>query len=421
MDISKKTEIITENTPQNQGDAALLIPVKKLSRWQRFKLFLIKLQNVNVIELERKFTAVLRISLYCIAAFLFVFFLHFSYKELYSNDFFVKSFDVPEEFEKNGYKSQVIIHKMTMKISEMKQMTRSSYAENRRYKEKEIGSDINVSLVGVGVSFGSILDQLRQVLNIERKHISGYITKHDSVLQLTINITQRGSQVFEHKIDSISPYIALDKLILEASELILQNTDPIVMMNYYFQTKKKGKNIELAKYLLVHEPKYSQWAYLSWASGLRLDGKNDEAVEMLKRTLEIDPNLSDAWNSWGSILRNNEKYEEAIEKYQKAIACNPDYLLPYNNIAFVHFLKGEYEMAIKKSQEIIEKDENFGYPYSIMAQCYAKTKQDELFYKNVEIALKHKVPVWTWLKTDPWDKYVGQERFDKLISKYRLD
>ena len=80
---------------------------------------MIKLQNVNVIELERRFTAVLRISLYCIAAFLFVSFLHFSYKELYSNDFFVKSFDVPEEFEKNGYKSQVIIHKMTMKISEM--------------------------------------------------------------------------------------------------------------------------------------------------------------------------------------------------------------------------------------------------------------------------------------------------------------
>ncbi len=185
----------------------MFIPIKKLSLWQQFKLFLIKLQNVNVVELERKFTAILRISLYCITGILFVFFLHFSYKELYSNDFFVKSFDVPEEFEKNSYKSQVIIHKMTMKISEMKQMTRSSYAENRRYKEKEIGSDINVSLVGV--SFGSILDQLRQVLNIERKHISGYITKHDNILQLTINITQRGSQVFEHKIDSISTYIAL--------------------------------------------------------------------------------------------------------------------------------------------------------------------------------------------------------------------
>lgn len=39
MDILKKPEIITENIPQNQGDATLLIPVKKLSRWQRFKLF----------------------------------------------------------------------------------------------------------------------------------------------------------------------------------------------------------------------------------------------------------------------------------------------------------------------------------------------------------------------------------------------
>jgi tetratricopeptide (TPR) repeat protein len=376
---------------------------------------------LKVVRFERRMTASLRIVLAFAASIFFVWASAFIYKELNSNDFMLNSFDVPEEFERQGYKGHILVSKIAIQIASMKKMTRSSYSEDRKYKDKDIGADLNIDVAGMGVSLKSIIEQLRQSLGIERKYINGYVTLHDQKLQLTVTISNRGSEVFEQSLDSMSQYDALEKTLLQASELILQNTDPIVMMNYYFQTKKKGKNIELAKYLLIYEPKYAQWAYLSWASGLRLENDNEGAIEMLKRALEADATLSDAWNSWGSILRNQKKYDEAIEKYQKAIACNPEYLLPYNNLAFVHFLKEEYDMAIIKSNELIAKNEEFGYPYSILAQCYAKKKNEELFYKNLEIALKYKVPVWTWLKTDPWDKYVGQERFDKLIQKYRLD
>ncbi len=376
---------------------------------------------LQIIRFERRMTAFLRIVVAFATIFVTFWIFHFIYKELKSNDFLITNFDVPEEFEKQGYKGHVLVNKISIHLDAMKKMTRSSYAENRKYNDKEAGSTVSVEVVGMGITLQSIIEQLRQSLGIERKTIKGYVTVHDKKLQLTVTISKRGAEVFEENLDSLNQYDALEKVLAQASELILQNTDPIVMMNYYFQTKKKGKNVELAKYLLVHEPQYSQWAYLSWASGLRLENDNDGAIEMLKRSLEVDSTLSDSWNSWGSILRNQKKYDEAIVKYQKAIACNPEYLLPYNNLAFVHFLKGEYDISIAKAKEIVAKNEEFGYPYSILAQCYAKQNKEELFYKNLEIALKYKVPVWTWLKTDPWNKYVGQERFDKLIQKYRLD
>lgn len=381
----------------------------------------LKRQKWNIVRFERKVTSFLRLCLASITIIAVFFATHFIYGELRADDFVMQGFEVPSDFEKNGFSNQVLVDKISLKLAEMKQMTRSSFSENRKYSKEEQGKSIQVELPGVGVSLQTIVEQLRQVLGIERRYIGGYLVQMDNRLQLTVHVTGRSSEVFEQKLDSLDRFAALEKLLGQASEVILQNTDPIVMLNYYFQTKKEGKNIELAKFLLIHEPNYTHWAYLSWASGLRLEGKNEESIEMLKRAIEAKPDFSDAWNSWGSILRNQKNYDEAIEKYQKAIEANPEYLLPHNNLAFVHFLKGEYDLAIQKSEELIARNAEFGYPYSIIAQCYAKKGNEELFYKNLEIALKYKVPVWTWLKTDPWSLYVGQERFDTLIKKYRLD
>jgi tetratricopeptide (TPR) repeat protein len=375
----------------------------------------------NIIRVERRVTALVRLITISAVTLLIIALSIYITLELRSKDFQLSSFEVPEEFDKNGYKSSVVLNKIMLRIDEMKKTTRSSYSENRKYQDKEVGKEINVEVVGVGVSLKSIIEQLRQILGIERNTISGFVTKTDKSIALTMRIGNKGSETFEMSLDSMSQYDGLEHLITQASELVLQHTDPIVMLNYYFQTQKKGRNIDLAKYLLVNEPQYAKWAYLSWASGLRLEKQNDEAIEMLQRAIEVDSMFSDAWNSWGSVLRNQKKYDEAIEKYEKAIRSNPDYLLPYNNVAFIHFLKGEYDIAIQKSKAIIDKNPDFGYPYSILAQCYAKQQQEELFYKNLEIALKYKVPVWTWLNSDPWKDYVGQERFDRLIAKYRLD
>ncbi len=380
-----------------------------------------KRKKWNIVSFERKVTSFLRLCLALITVVGVLFATHFVYEELNTDDFVMHGFEVPSEFEKNGITNRVLVDKISVKLAEMKQMTRSSFSENRKYNPEEQGRAIQVELHGVGVSLQTVVEQLRQIFRIERRYINGYLIQMDNRLQLTVHVTGRSSEIFEQNLDSLDRFSALEKLLGQASEVILQNTDPIVMLNYYFQTKKQGRNIELGKFLLIHEPKYTHWAYLSWASGLRLEGKNEESVEMLKRAIEAKPDFSDAWNSWGSILRNQKKYDEAIEKYQKAIEANPDYLLPYNNLAFVHFLKGEYDLAIQKSQELITRNPEFGYPYSIIAQCYAKKSNEEFFYKNLEIALKYKVPVWTWLNTDPWNGYVGQERFDNLIAKYRLD
>ncbi len=354
---------------------------QKITTW--FKSFQTRsgVIGYNLIRIDRRFTALMRIMLNTSILLIGLFLFRFIYQELHSKDFVIGAIEVPEEFEKNGYSSQVLVHKMLMKIAAMKKTTRSSYSENNKFNNQEAASDIDIDVVGVGISLKSIIAQLRQSLGIQRKYISGYLTINDQKLQLTVSISHRDSEVFEQAIDSLSQYTALEGLLQQASELILQNIDPIVMLNYYFQTKKEGKNIELAKYLLIHEPKYAAWAYLSWASGLRLENDNEGAIEMLKRAIEVDENLSDAWNSWGSILRNQKKYDEAIIKYQQAVACNPDYLLPYNNLAFVHFLKGEYETAITKANEIIAKNEEFGYPYSILAQCYAKKMMTSCFIK----------------------------------------
>jgi len=51
-------------------------------------------------------------------------------------------------------------------------------------------------------------------------------------------------------------------------------------------------------------------------------GSADEIAEY-KRTLEIDPDYVPAYLNWGGSLYTKGKYEEAIQLYRKAIEINP--------------------------------------------------------------------------------------------------
>ena len=56
---------------------------------------------------------------------------------------------------------------------------------------------------------------------------------------------------------------------------------------------------------------------------LNMKGEQDEAIEMYRRTLAVDPDDIHALYNCGLALKKKGKYEEAIEMYRRALAIDP--------------------------------------------------------------------------------------------------
>ena len=52
--------------------------------------------------------------------------------------------------------------------------------------------------------------------------------------------------------------------------------------------------------------------------------KSDETIKTYEKTIEINPNDSDAWYNKGVALGKLGKFNEAMKVYDKAIEINPN-------------------------------------------------------------------------------------------------
>ena len=85
-------------------------------------------------------------------------------------------------------------------------------------------------------------------------------------------------------------------------------------------------------------------------------GKIDEAIKELNKTLEVNPKYSDAYVVFGLIKLKEKKFEEAIAEYNKAMEINPDNLEARYQRAIVFALQERYEDALAENMKVLEKN-----------------------------------------------------------------
>ena len=59
----------------------------------------------------------------------------------------------------------------------------------------------------------------------------------------------------------------------------------------------------------------------------------DEAINLYKKAITNQPNLSDSYNNIGNILKDQLKFNEAIKYFNKAIEINKNFAEAYINLA----------------------------------------------------------------------------------------
>lgn len=76
-------------------------------------------------------------------------------------------------------------------------------------------------------------------------------------------------------------------------------------------------------------------------------------------------------------------------------------------------------LAIQYAEKALKINNKNGFAYNTLAETYGMMGDDRRFYQNVELALKCGFPVWEQVEEAPYNRYHVQDKFKKLVKKYR--
>jgi tetratricopeptide (TPR) repeat protein len=74
----------------------------------------------------------------------------------------------------------------------------------------------------------------------------------------------------------------------------------------------------------------------------------DEAIEMYKKALELDPKYQDALHGLGMALHNRGRLDEAIEVAKRLVEIDPDDILAHTSLSMFYQAQGKIEDAEKE-------------------------------------------------------------------------
>jgi tetratricopeptide (TPR) repeat protein len=78
------------------------------------------------------------------------------------------------------------------------------------------------------------------------------------------------------------------------------------------------------------------------------DDKLDDAIDMYKRALELDPGYQDALHGLGMALHNRGRLDEAVETARRLVEIDPNDILAHTSLSMFYQAQGKIEEAEKE-------------------------------------------------------------------------
>ena len=78
------------------------------------------------------------------------------------------------------------------------------------------------------------------------------------------------------------------------------------------------------------------------------DDKLDEAIDLYRKALEIDPNYQDVLHGLGMALHNHGKFDEAVAVAKRLIEIDNDDVLAHTSLSMFYQAQGKIEEAEKE-------------------------------------------------------------------------
>jgi len=160
-------------------------------------------------------------------------------------------------------------------------------------------------------------------------------------------------------------------------------------------------------------------------------GRNDEAIAFIGRSLALAPDEADWHSNFGIVLQSADKFDLAIEHYRRAVALDPDHANAHNNLGVLLRAIGQvvdaevaYRTAIQFDPAHIDAYTNLGILLNGLkrteeaAACYSTvvTLQPKSREGRKLLALAHCVLGEIDEAVDIYEQWLAEEPGDPVAS-----
>ncbi|MGC4021503.1 MAG: hypothetical protein QM734_05970 [Cyclobacteriaceae bacterium] len=411
-------------------------------------------------------------------------------QELRYDGYSLQEVHVPDEFEKAGLNGSAMAAKIKADIHSIKyriehsgfniwDMTDENTTADNLLESK--GSEVEVNLVGVGLSFHSVVNLISNSLGIARtKKIAAYISLSQGKANLSVYIQDQLPVEFYVNVDSLGVFDAADQMAMSTAQSILKISNPELLATYLSYGKRTpetlDKTIDVIKFGLSQKGDTSRFKYLYNLWGWALfDRRNyEEALEKQRRATANDNQFVAAHfilsfiyrelrqfeNSRRELIKgmkiaeerrirqdrlhffqgiyffqmtlsylNDKKYDSAsyFQKQANTLIKSKDkneFAEWSTAIAYDYSSFGFYDSAIVNLQRSLRADSSVVETYSTLAETYGRLKEKDKFYYYLEKAFdkgyRNYSKDYTINPAPPYSYYYKEERYKDILKKYSV-
>ncbi len=268
------------------------------------------------------------------------------------NDFIQNCIEAVQQLKGTSKKQQE--EKDRKREKKEKARGRKEQESLRNYKDEVIGKvkeNIGVKylekkffVVGIGIIFGILL-----ILSVNHS----FNEKPLSVIN-----NDQTNQLQNSTIDKNISHVEKNTAINLVDEILSLNS----MGRYDEALQLCNKSIEM-------DPNSSN-AWGAKCTILLTLERYDEALQACDKTIELDPNLAAAWNNKGVALDNLDRYDEALQACNKSIEMDPNSVSGWAEKGNALNNLGRYDEAIQACDKALELDPNHSYTWSLKGIIY---------------------------------------------------
>jgi len=146
--------------------------------------------------------------------------------------------------------------------------------------------------------------------------------------------------------------------IAEIEELLRQHPRSVAAWNVLGVLRKRSGDLEGARAALGHglEIAPEDPALLANLANVHEDlGAHDEAVDMLRTLVRVEPGATAAWQQLGRQLYNARRYGEAVDAFRRALSLGAADALVRVDLAYALLRSGKRDEAVAEARLALEK------------------------------------------------------------------
>ncbi len=125
---------------------------------------------------------------------------------------------------------------------------------------------------------------------------------------------------------------------------------------------------------------------LAWH--LQRTGRFDEALPLLRKSIELDPDYEEPHYFYGDWLVRQARHEEALEPLRRAIAIRPDYMPGRIALARALMGAGTWDDALGVLREAVRIEPRHPQPHLLLSQVYFRLRDRDSAREAKERSLR---------------------------------